>query len=276
MKVFISGNSGNQKIENETQKILMVLKTRKKEFEVVDIMRPGNQNFRTFMRERARKKDGQRYPIAPQIFNGDEYKGDFDDFDIANEDNVLEEFLGLERDNPKIEFYKTGAMAPDVGKLKVGKLPKELIEKAEEEAKKKAKAQAEAAASLQKVVEASASSTSSFSGASSCAGGETDSGIDLGDKSEEDSEDEDSEDGNENKSDGNEGDKDGKDKGATGEDDLKDAVEAYDSETDSEDFTDSEDDTVEFMPDGEVIRKCKKGFKQLNNCKRFWKVTNNC
>ena len=32
-------------------------------------------------------------------------------------------------------------MAPDVGKLKVGKLPKELIEKAEEEAKKKAKAQ---------------------------------------------------------------------------------------------------------------------------------------
>ena len=27
---------------------------------------------------------------------------DFDDFDIANEDNVLEEFLGLERDNPKV------------------------------------------------------------------------------------------------------------------------------------------------------------------------------
>ena len=41
----------------------------------------------------------------------------------------------------QIEFYKTGAMAPDVGKLKVGKLPKELLEKTEEEAKKKAKAQ---------------------------------------------------------------------------------------------------------------------------------------
>ena len=72
------------------------------------------------MRERARKKDGQRYPIPPQIFNGDEYRGvrhlikhplqsnkltikqDFDDFDIANEDDVLEEFLGLERDNPKV------------------------------------------------------------------------------------------------------------------------------------------------------------------------------
>merc|ERR1719239_1163822 len=43
-------------------------------------------------------------------------------------------------------------------------------------------------------------------------------------------------------------------------------------ETDSDDFTDSEDDTVEFMPDGEQVRKCKRGFKILQNCKRFWKV----
>ena len=45
------------------------------------------------------------------------------------------------------------------------------------------------------------------------------------------------------------------------------------SETDSEDFTDSEDDTVEYMDDGEPVRKCKRGFKILQNCKRFWKAS---
>ena len=77
------------KIENEQQKILMVLKTRKKEFEVIDIMAPGNQvsrnvldlnsllvqNHRTYMRENGKKKEGQRNAIPPQIFNGDQFRG---------------------------------------------------------------------------------------------------------------------------------------------------------------------------------------------------------
>jgi len=64
-----------------------------------------------------------------------------------------------------------------------------------------------------------------------------------------------------------------KDKTVIGDEGLDIHTEC-DSETDSDDFTDSEDDTVEFMPDGEMVRKCKRGFKQLQNCKRFWKVTN--
>ena len=47
-------------------------------------------------------------------------------------------------------------------------------------------------------------------------------------------------------------------------------------DSDSSDFdSDSEDDNVvEFMPDGEIVRKKSRGFKQLNNCKRFWKASN--
>ena len=46
-------------------------------------------------------------------------------------------------------------------------------------------------------------------------------------------------------------------------------------DSDSSDFdSDSEDDNVvEFMPDGEIVRKKSRGFKQLNNCKRFWKAS---
>ena len=85
------------------------------------------------MRDRGKKKEGQRNVLPPQIFNGDDYIGvrersvpkkllqhfylsewdlclhkkvtdfqqDFEDFDLANEDDVLEEFLGIERENPK-------------------------------------------------------------------------------------------------------------------------------------------------------------------------------
>ena len=56
--------------------------------------------------------------------------------------------------------------------------------------------------------------------------------------------------------------------------DSDDGLDTPDYEDDSSDFTsDEEDNTVEFMPDGEIVRKKSRGFKQLNNCKRFWKAS---
>jgi len=118
----MSEHSGNQKIETSQQKILMVLRTRDIEFSTIDISAPGMQNQRTFMREKGRRKEGQRNVIPPQIFNGEEYRGDFDDFDVANEDDVLEEFLGIPRKRPKIEPVNTGRVAEEVGQIEVGKL----------------------------------------------------------------------------------------------------------------------------------------------------------
>jgi len=291
IRVYISANSGNQKLENEQQKIVLVLTMRKKEFEVIDIMKPGNQNHRTYMRDRGKKKEGQRNVLPPQIFNGDDYIGDFEDFDLANEDDVLEEFLGIERENPKVEPYKTGAVAPEAAKRVVGKLPKEripVVKKEEARGPKKATTSGASSSSSSNCTE-----TASTSATSSCFG-ETDSGVDFEEMSEknseggdsaEDSADDESEDGDDgqdkNKIGGkkeiNDGDSTGNGEGRRGV--LKDDDD-FDSdnsevETDSDDFTDSEDDTVEFMPDGEQVRKCKRGFKVLQNCKRFWKVDNN-
>ena len=78
--------------------------------------------MRKFMREKGKKQDGQRNALPPQIFNGEECRGNFEDFDIANEDDVLEEFLGIPRRNPKAEPIKTGAVAPEVGRIQPGKL----------------------------------------------------------------------------------------------------------------------------------------------------------
>ena len=53
------------------------------------------------------------------------FRGDFVDFDIANEDDLLEEFLGVPRKTQKADPVKTGAVAKEVGKLKPGKLKTE-------------------------------------------------------------------------------------------------------------------------------------------------------
>merc|ERR1712058_181565 len=56
---------------------------------------------RDLMRASAKKKEGRRHALPPQIFNADKNCGDYDDFDVANEDDELEEFLGIPRKTPK-------------------------------------------------------------------------------------------------------------------------------------------------------------------------------
>jgi len=278
VRLYISGNSGNQKIENEQQQIQRVLQMRKLEFELVDIMLPGNQNERAFMRERGKKKDGQRNVIPPQIFNGQEFRGDFEDFDIANEDDVLEEFLGLERLKPKIEPFKTGAVAPEVNKLKVGKL--DLKEEEKSSAKKEESAEAVAEpevkeANEQEEVDSAAEIDSCDSDSKPAE--ESDSGVELdeeerGDEDEQEANTEQAEDG-ESSCDRGDGEGDDIKKKIVEDEDLGVGDTGEESETDTEDFTDSEDDEVEYMDDGEPVRKCKRGFKILQNCKRFWKAS---
>ena len=47
------------------------------------------------MKEKSKKRVGERFPKPPQIFNDDEYCGDFEDFDLANEEGRLPPFLGI-------------------------------------------------------------------------------------------------------------------------------------------------------------------------------------
>merc|ERR1719486_652645 len=79
----------------------MILKSLGIPMDCVDISAPGMDEQRDLMRASAKKKEGQRHALPPQIFNKEKYCGDYDDFDIANEDDKLEEFLGLPRKTPK-------------------------------------------------------------------------------------------------------------------------------------------------------------------------------
>merc|ERR1712203_1174973 len=100
--IFISGNSGSKEITNSQHRITMILKSLGIALKQVDISAPGMYDQRDFMRASAKKKEGQRHALPPQIFNGEKYCGDYDDFDVANEDDELEEFLGIPRKTPKV------------------------------------------------------------------------------------------------------------------------------------------------------------------------------
>merc|ERR1719382_1370082 len=58
------------------------------------------------MRANATKKQRDKNVLPPQVFNGEKYCGDYDAFDVANEDDELEEFLGIPRKHPKVEPAK--------------------------------------------------------------------------------------------------------------------------------------------------------------------------
>merc|ERR550525_947607 len=95
--------AGSKEITNSQHRIIMILKSLGIQMDIVDITAPGMEDHRDIMRASAKKKEGQRHALPPQIFNGEKYCGDYDDFDVANEDDELEEFLGIPRKTPKKE-----------------------------------------------------------------------------------------------------------------------------------------------------------------------------
>merc|ERR1712156_790091 len=117
IKIFMSGNSGCKMIINEQHAILTVLKCLGIPIEEVDISAPGMDEQRDFMRSNGKKKEGERNVLPPQIFNGDKYCGDYEDFDVANEDDELEEFLGIPRKSPKFDPNAGTNTGGDPGKL---------------------------------------------------------------------------------------------------------------------------------------------------------------
>lgn len=298
VRVFVATNTGNKEIENGQQTIFQVLKTRNIEYETIDIAAPGMQEQRKFMREKGKKKDGQRFALPPQIFNGEEYRGNFEDFDIANEDDMLEEFLGKERQNPKVEPVKTGAVAPEVGRLKPGKL--DIKEKFSGNAKKnKDKASQAEDSNQDSNSNSTTDSNQEFENESNWSESVNDLDTDSGFKDETDSleskSDTEGDDidkdtlapnpnlaencekaGNETDGTSRGADRDSGDKLADNLvilDEGLDLMNGEDDDSSDYDSSSDEDDVVEYMPDGEVMRKKSRGFKQLNNCKRFWKAS---
>ena len=87
--VFINSKTSNMEIKKQQQKIHMVLTGKKIAYQNVDIS--SSTKAKNKMRELA----GAPEALPPQISNGDQYCGDYSDFDNAVENEKLAEFLKL-------------------------------------------------------------------------------------------------------------------------------------------------------------------------------------
>lgn len=79
----------------------MILDSKCIKYDTVDITEPGKESEKELMQNKSTSNGGTvsdpdpRHPLPPQIFNDEEYCGDYDAFDMANEIDTLEVFLKL-------------------------------------------------------------------------------------------------------------------------------------------------------------------------------------
>ncbi|XP_075258461.1 SH3 domain-binding glutamic acid-rich-like protein 3 [Convolutriloba macropyga] len=86
---YFSTVSSNKEIKKNQQKIQMILDSKKISYEVVDIS--SDESGKNKMRELA----GDPKALPPQICNGDQYCGNYEQFEEAVEMEEIEKFLKL-------------------------------------------------------------------------------------------------------------------------------------------------------------------------------------
>jgi len=89
LKVYVSTVSSNLEIKKNQQKIEMILSSKGYDVQYIDVAASEEA------KQRMRDLSGNPKALPPQIFNEDQYCGDFEAFDNAIEDDNLEEFLKL-------------------------------------------------------------------------------------------------------------------------------------------------------------------------------------
>ncbi|XP_068630378.1 SH3 domain-binding glutamic acid-rich protein homolog [Battus philenor] len=140
VKVYISGISGNKEVKKRQQRVLMILDSKNIKYEIIDITEPGRESDKDFMQNNAKSNGGTvsdpnpRSPLPPQLFNEEEYCGDYDQFDLANEVDTLEQFLKLEvPPEEPTQTEKENAVNGDVDDSKDKKEPNESTQIREKE-----------------------------------------------------------------------------------------------------------------------------------------------
>jgi len=93
VKVYYAEISGQKEVKKHQQRVMMILESKLIPYEAIDITDPSRETDKEFMLKTAKPKGDAKNVSAPQIFNDEEYLGDFDDFELANENDELESFL---------------------------------------------------------------------------------------------------------------------------------------------------------------------------------------
>lgn len=102
IKVYTSGICGSQEVRKQQQRVIFILQSLPIDLQIIDVTDPGREEDLALMQEAAKKHD-KKTQLPPQIFNENEYCGDYADFEMANDDDEILRFLKLEDGKSKSE-----------------------------------------------------------------------------------------------------------------------------------------------------------------------------
>ncbi|XP_077149986.1 SH3 domain-binding glutamic acid-rich protein [Ranitomeya variabilis] len=132
IKVFVATVAGSTAIKKKQQEVVGFLEANRIDFEEKDIA--CNDDNRQWMRENVpgEKKPKNGIPLPPQIFNEEQYCGDFESFFDAKEGNEIYVFLGLAPPASK-KISDTAAVTEENHDLSEANPPEEKQEEPEAE-----------------------------------------------------------------------------------------------------------------------------------------------
>lgn len=89
VKLYYSSVTASREIKSQQSGVIRILESKGIEFELIDISQGGE------LRDEMRKKAGDPTAVPPQLFNEDQYCGNFEMFELAVEEDTVEQFLKL-------------------------------------------------------------------------------------------------------------------------------------------------------------------------------------
>ncbi|XP_077367552.1 SH3 domain-binding glutamic acid-rich-like protein 2 isoform X3 [Festucalex cinctus] len=95
IKVYIASSSGSLAVKKQQQAVVGFLEANGIQFQQVDITMLEEQRQWMYRHIPCDKRPEKGNPLPPQIFNGDRYCGDYEDFFQSKENNTVFAFLGL-------------------------------------------------------------------------------------------------------------------------------------------------------------------------------------
>ncbi|KYB27205.1 SH3 domain-binding glutamic acid-rich protein homolog-like Protein [Tribolium castaneum] len=88
-------------VKQRQNRVFQILDSKNVKYQAIDITQDEHKTEKEFMQNNAKNlgatsmEPGPKHPVPPQIFNDDDYCGDYEQFEIANENSELKEFLKL-------------------------------------------------------------------------------------------------------------------------------------------------------------------------------------
>ncbi|XP_015227842.1 SH3 domain-binding glutamic acid-rich-like protein 2 isoform X2 [Cyprinodon tularosa] len=95
IKVYVASSSGSVAVKKQQQAVVGFLEANRINFQEVDITMLEEQRLWMYRNIPKEKKPEKGNPMPPQIFNEDQYCGDYEDFFQSKENNTVFAFLGL-------------------------------------------------------------------------------------------------------------------------------------------------------------------------------------